>query len=259
VARLVFGMNVSLDGFVDHDVFEPDPVLFDHFIEQTRNSSGSIYGRGLYEIMSYWDGDDWDQHEADNGALVSFAEAWRRMPKWVVSQSLSSVGPNATLVNEDPETAIRRLKTDVDGEIEVKFQEPGAIVPALEVFDAVGTGAVVAGWSTPGYWAGRVPALQLLAAVPFGPQAGEYLAWVKFGGGKELFDELYEPHNIKSLHCAIIAPSFWRVVTSSRRWSWARSTRPNSPCLRSTSTSGSTRSPTSIISPAGTSNRPFLT
>ena len=93
-----------------------------------------------------------------------------------------------------------------DGQITVKFQEPGAIVPALEVFDAVGTGAVAAGWSTPGYWAGRVPALQLLAAVPFGPQAGEYLAWVKFGGGKELMDELYEPHNIKSLHCAVIAP-----------------------------------------------------
>ncbi len=93
-----------------------------------------------------------------------------------------------------------------DGEITVKFQEPGAIVPALEVFDAVGTGAVVAGWSTPGYWAGRVPALQLLAAVPFGPQAGEYLAWIKFGGGVELLDELYEPHNIKSLPCAVIAP-----------------------------------------------------
>jgi TRAP-type mannitol/chloroaromatic compound transport system substrate-binding protein len=93
-----------------------------------------------------------------------------------------------------------------DGQINVTFQNPGGIVPALEVFDAVGTGAVEAGWSTPGYWAGRVPALQLLAAVPFGPQAGEYLAWVKFGGGKELMDELYEPHNIKSLHCAIIAP-----------------------------------------------------
>jgi TRAP-type mannitol/chloroaromatic compound transport system substrate-binding protein len=48
-----------------------------------------------------------------------------------------------------------------DGQIELVFQEPGAIVPALEVFDAVGTGAVEAGWSTPGYWAGRVPALQL--------------------------------------------------------------------------------------------------
>lgn len=93
-----------------------------------------------------------------------------------------------------------------DGDITMNFQEPGAIVPALEVFDAVGTGAVEAGWSTPGYWAGRVPALQLLAAVPFGPQAGEYLAWVKFGGGKELMDELYEPHNIKGIHCAVIAP-----------------------------------------------------
>jgi TRAP-type mannitol/chloroaromatic compound transport system substrate-binding protein len=93
-----------------------------------------------------------------------------------------------------------------DGQINMVFQEPGAIVPALEVFDAVGTGAVEAGWSTPGYWAGRVPALQLLAAVPFGPQAGEYLAWVKFGGGKELLEELYEPHNIHAIHCAIIAP-----------------------------------------------------
>lgn len=92
------------------------------------------------------------------------------------------------------------------GEITVTFQNPGAVVPALEVFDAVGSGAVEAGWSTPGYWAGRVPALQLLAAVPFGPQAGEYLAWVKFGGGQELLDELYEPHNIKSVMCGIIAP-----------------------------------------------------
>lgn len=92
------------------------------------------------------------------------------------------------------------------GEITVVFQNPGGVVPALEVFDAVGSGAVEAGWSTPGYWAGRVPALQLLAAVPFGPQAPEYLAWLKFGGGQELLDELYEPHNIKSLICAMIAP-----------------------------------------------------
>ncbi|MCA0206657.1 TRAP transporter substrate-binding protein [Pararhodobacter sp.] len=92
------------------------------------------------------------------------------------------------------------------GEIEVTFQNPGGVVPALEVFDAVGSGAVEAGWSTPGYWAGRVPALQLLAAVPFGPQAGEYLAWLKFGGGQEFLDELYEPHNIKSIICAVIAP-----------------------------------------------------
>jgi TRAP-type mannitol/chloroaromatic compound transport system substrate-binding protein len=93
-----------------------------------------------------------------------------------------------------------------DGEITVQFQEPGAIVPALETFDAVGSGAVEMGWSTPGYWAGRVPALQFMGSVPFGPEAGEYLAWMKFGGGIELMDELYEPHNIKSIMCGVIAP-----------------------------------------------------
>jgi len=93
-----------------------------------------------------------------------------------------------------------------EGEITIQFQNPGGVVPALETFDAVGSGAVEAGWSTPGYWAGRVPALQLLAAVPFGPQAGEYIAWLKFGGGQQFLEELYEPHNIHSIICGVIAP-----------------------------------------------------
>jgi TRAP-type mannitol/chloroaromatic compound transport system substrate-binding protein len=92
------------------------------------------------------------------------------------------------------------------GEIEIRFQEPGALVPALEVFDAVSTGAVQAGWSTPGYWAGREPALALFAAVPFGPRAGEYMAWYYFGGGKEMFEEIYNSYNIHSVMCGIIAP-----------------------------------------------------
>ena len=81
-----------------------------------------------------------------------------------------------------------------EGEITITFQNPGGVVPALETFDAVG------------YWAGRVPALQLLAAVPFGPQAPEYIAWLKFGGGQEFLEELYEPYNIKSIICGVIAP-----------------------------------------------------
>ena len=84
-----------------------------------------------------------------------------------------------------------RITAVTDGEIVVEFQEPGAIVPALEVFDAVASGAVETGWSTPGYWAGKVPALQFMSAVPFGPEAGEYLAWMKFGGGQDMMDEIY--------------------------------------------------------------------
>ena len=115
MAKLVFGMNQSLDGYVDHMKFGPTPVLFRHFIEQAREQAGSIYGRQLYEIMRYWDEDRPEWSDADR----EYAEAWRRQPKWVVSRTLKSVGPNATLLEGDLETAIRRLKDDVSGEIQV--------------------------------------------------------------------------------------------------------------------------------------------
>ncbi|HEX9647863.1 MAG TPA: TRAP transporter substrate-binding protein [Alphaproteobacteria bacterium] len=99
-----------------------------------------------------------------------------------------------------------RLMEASGGTMDVKFYEPGALVPALEIFDAVSTGAVDAGWSSPGYWAGKIPALQFFAAVPFGPDPGEYLAWLYYGGGKELFEEIYAPHNIHPLHCGMISP-----------------------------------------------------
>lgn len=92
------------------------------------------------------------------------------------------------------------------GDMELEFFEPGALMPALEVFDAVSTGAVDAGWSTPGYWIGIEPALALYGAVPFGPESGEYLAWYYFGGGQEIFEEIYHGYNIHSVICGIIAP-----------------------------------------------------
>ena len=57
MAKLVFGMNQSLDGYVDHMAFAPSPALFRHFIEQVRGLTGSVYGRRLYEVMRYWDED----------------------------------------------------------------------------------------------------------------------------------------------------------------------------------------------------------
>uniref|UniRef100_UPI003BAB0C12 hypothetical protein n=1 Tax=Stappia sp. TaxID=1870903 RepID=UPI003BAB0C12 len=89
-----------------------------------------------------------------------------------------------------------RLNAVSGGEINLKFQEPGAIVPALEAFDAVASGAVQAAWSTPGYWTGKDTSLALFAAVPFGPRASEYIAWMKFGGGNELFDEVYSARGL---------------------------------------------------------------
>jgi dihydrofolate reductase len=131
VAKLIFGMNMSLDGYVDHEAFAPDAALFNYFIEQTRNGAGSVYGRGLYEVMRYWDEDhpEWDAPSRE------FAEAWRRTPKWVVSRSLKSVGPNATLVGEDFEAVIRGLKADLSGDIDVGGPKLAASLTKLGLID----------------------------------------------------------------------------------------------------------------------------
>lgn len=115
MAKLVFELNQSLDGYVDHDAMAPDPTLFRHFIERTRSVAGMVYGRGMYELMRYWDEDlsDWGAEERE------YAAAWRSRPKWVVSHSLKSVGPNATLVEGDLDVAMRELKARFEGEIEV--------------------------------------------------------------------------------------------------------------------------------------------
>ena len=116
MAKLVFGMNQSLDGYVDHTAFAPSPMLFRHFIKEAQGQAGSVYGRQMYEVMRYWDDDhpEWDAEEQ------AFAAVWRNRPKWVVSRSLKSVGPNATLVGDDLEGAIRELEgQERAGEIEV--------------------------------------------------------------------------------------------------------------------------------------------
>lgn len=159
MAKLVFGMNQSLDGYVDHMSFGPGPKLFRHFIEQAREQSGSIYGRKLYELMSYWDEDhpEWDD------ARREFAEAWRAQPKWVVSRSLESVGPNATLLGDDLEGAIRKLKDEVDGEIEAGGPDLARSLTDLGLIDEyrIYLHPVVLGQGNP-YFAGPRPRLRLI-------------------------------------------------------------------------------------------------
>lgn len=99
-----------------------------------------------------------------------------------------------------------KIRAASGGDIDITFYEPGALVPALETFDAVASGSIDAAWSTPGYWAGKDPTFAMFSAVPFGPDAGEYLAWIYYGGGRELQDELYAQYGLKSIPCGIIAP-----------------------------------------------------
>jgi len=160
LARLVFGMNQSLDGYVDLTDITPSPALFRHFIEEAQGQTGSIYGRKMYEVMRYWDDDhpEWDEERH------AFAAAWRAQTKWVVSRSLQSVGPNATLVEGDLERAIRELKAERDGEIEVAGPDLAQSLTELGLIDEyrIYLHPVVLGQGKP-YFAGPRPPLRLMS------------------------------------------------------------------------------------------------
>jgi dihydrofolate reductase len=161
MAKLIFGMNQSLDGYIDHTAFAPGPVLFRYFIEQMRGLTGSVYGRRMYEVMRVWDEDhpEWDAE------LRDFAAAWRSQPKWVVSRTLVSVGPNATLVADDLEALIRGLKSDLAGEIEVAGPDLARSLTDLGLIDEyrLYLHPVVLGRGKP-FFAGPRPPLRLMAS-----------------------------------------------------------------------------------------------
>jgi dihydrofolate reductase len=160
MATLVFGMNQSLDGYVDHTAFSPGPTLFRHFIQEAQAQAGSVYGRRMYEVMRYWD----DDHPEWDGDEQAFAAAWRNQPKWVVSRSLKSVGPNATLVEDDLEGAIRALKAEREGEIEVAGPDLAQSLTARGLIDEyrIYLHPVVVGHGKR-YFAGPAPPLRLIA------------------------------------------------------------------------------------------------
>jgi dihydrofolate reductase len=132
MAKLVYGLNQSLDGYVDHmKIGPPRPALSRHFLEQVRGLTGMVYGRRMYEVVRYWDEDRPDDDAEDH----DFAAAWRSKPKWVVSRSLKSVGPNATLVEDDIEAVIRGLKAQQVGEIDVAGPDLAGSLTNLGLID----------------------------------------------------------------------------------------------------------------------------
>jgi dihydrofolate reductase len=166
MATLTFGLQQSLDGYVDHMALgPPGPAVFQYFMEHVRGLAGCLYGRRTYEIMRYWDEDQpgWDAVDRD------FAAAWRSRPKWVVSRSLASVGPNATLVQDDLGTAVRELKDRLAGEIDVAGPELARSLTDLGLVDEyrLYLRPVVLGHGTP-FFAGPRPPLRLAASEHMG-------------------------------------------------------------------------------------------
>jgi dihydrofolate reductase len=186
MGKLVFGMMQSLDGYVAGvaggpgsdgyvaalasglELPPPGDLLARHFNDHFRGLAGCLYGRRMYEVMRYWDEDqlDWEAVEHD------FAAMWRAKPKWVVSHSLKSVGANATLVAGDVEAFVRRLKAEVEGEIDVAGPELAGSLTNLGLIDEYRLyfRPYVLGCGKP-YFAGARPPLRLIAADPVGEDA----------------------------------------------------------------------------------------
>ncbi len=137
MAKLIFGMNVSLDGYVDGvegklDMPPPSAALFNAWIQVVDSHAGVIYGRRMYETMRYWD----DDHDEWSEAFRAFAVAWRKLPKWVVSGTLESVGPNARLIGGDIEAEVRALKDKMDGMLSVSGPQIAGLMTQLGLIDA---------------------------------------------------------------------------------------------------------------------------
>jgi TRAP-type mannitol/chloroaromatic compound transport system substrate-binding protein len=113
---------------------------------------------------------------------------------------------NLTLIGEAPGRLAQKLNRISAGTLELRVNEPGALVPALQAIQAVGQGSVDAAWSNAGFFAGTDSAFNMFAAVPFGPAIPEYLAWVHHGGGLQLSREMFGKHGVYNIPCAIIPP-----------------------------------------------------
>ena len=173
MARLVFGMMQSLDGYVaglagGPQLPPPGEVLHRHFNDHVRGLAGSLYGRRMYEVMRYWDEDrpEWGALERD------FALMWRALPKWIASRSLKSVGANATLVGGDLAAFARGLTAEVEGDIDVAGPDLAGGLTDLGLIDeyrlylrpfVLGRGK--------SYFARARPPLRLVASDPVGEDA----------------------------------------------------------------------------------------
>ena len=173
MGKLVFGMMQSLDGYVDGvtgqlELPPPGVALGRHFTDHLRGLAGCFYGRRIYEIMRYWDADrpEWDADDHD------FAAAWRAKPKWVVSRTLKSVGAPATLVAEHVAAFARRLREDVEGDIDVAGPALAGSLTDLGLVDEYRLyfRPFVLGGGKP-YFAGARPALRILSSDRVGEDA----------------------------------------------------------------------------------------
>jgi TRAP-type mannitol/chloroaromatic compound transport system substrate-binding protein len=123
--------------------------------------------------------------------------------RWRLPLSASRNLPGS---GETPVWVSERLAAATNGEFVVDLFDPGEIVPAFAITDAVRDRKVPAGWTWLGYDQGKIPASALIAAAPFGMEPWAYLGWWFHAGGRELTHRIYAEHNMRPVFCSISGP-----------------------------------------------------
>jgi TRAP-type mannitol/chloroaromatic compound transport system substrate-binding protein len=140
-------------------------------------------------------------------AATAFAASTFAQAPQKVRLNLASAFPTSlTLIGEAPPKLAKKIERASAGTLELRVNEPGALVPALQAIQATSQGSVDAAWSNAGFFAATDTAFNMFATVPFGPGIPEYMAWIYNGGGLQLSREMFAKHNIHNVPCAIIPP-----------------------------------------------------
>ncbi len=139
-------------------------------------------------------------------ALALAGSAWAQQQK--VRLNMASTFPGSMVLIG--EAASKKLPEKIarasGGEIELRFHEPNALVPAAKTVEAVSQGSVDAAWAGAGWFAGVDSAFNMFSTVPFGPGIGEYMAWMYNGGGLAMAREMFARYDVHNIPCAIIPP-----------------------------------------------------
>jgi TRAP-type mannitol/chloroaromatic compound transport system substrate-binding protein len=135
-------------------------------------------------------------------AAPTVADAQERV-RWQVPMSFAST---LTALGDTMPWVADQLRAASGGAIDLQIAEPGAVIPALSIFENVSDGNIDAGYSWMGYEWGTIPATALFGATPFGLESVEFVAWMTHHGGQELLEEVFHPLNVHPILCGTISP-----------------------------------------------------
>jgi len=135
--------------------------------------------------------------------VIAASSATAETVRWQIPMSFAST---LTALGDAMPWVADQLRLVSGGDIDLRIAEPGAVIPALAVFDNVSQGNIDAGYSWMGYERGQVPASALFGAMPFGLEGQEFVAWMTHHGGQELLEETFHPFNVHPVLCGVISP-----------------------------------------------------